>query len=107
MENKKNKSLSDIGNRIPFTVPENYFEEFASNFESQISIKSIPIIRLLRPWLYMAAMFLGVLLMSRVGFVVYENNKTTNAENYELYVMSQVNDTEILDYYLAENESKN
>ena len=82
----------------PFTVPENYFEQFAEQFETQIAIKPLSPIKLLRPWLYMAAMFMGVFFMAKIAFTVYNDNKLAATENYELYVMSQLNDVENLDY---------
>ncbi len=91
-------NLNEIGNRKPFAVPENYFEDFANNFEAQIALKPLSPLKLLRPWMYMAAMFLGVFFMSRVVYTVYTDNKIANAENYELYVMTQVNDVENLEY---------
>jgi hypothetical protein len=93
-----NMNLNEIGNRKPFTVPENYFEQFAEQFETQIAIKPLSPIKLLRPWLYMAAMFMGVFFMAKIAFTVYNDNKLAATENYELYVMSQLNDVENLDY---------
>jgi len=97
-----NINLNENGNgnrnRKPFTVPDKYFEDFATNFEAQIALKPVSPFKLLRPWIYMAAMFLGVFFMSRLVYTVYNDNKTANAENYELYVMSQVNDVENLEY---------
>jgi len=95
----KNRILNEIGNRKPFAVPENYFEDFANQFEAQIAVKPVSPVKLLRPWMYMAAMFLGVFFMSRIVYTVYNDNKTADAENYELYVMSQVNDVENLEYF--------
>jgi len=99
---KENRILNEIGNRNPFSVPENYFENFANQFEAQIALKPVSPFKLLRPWMYMAAMFLGVFFMSRIVYTVYADNKIADAENYELYVMSQVNDVENLEYFDAE-----
>jgi hypothetical protein len=99
---EKNSILNEIGNRNPFSVPENYFENFANQFEAQIALKPVLPFKLLRPWMYMAAMFLGVFFMSRIVYTVYTNNKIADAENYELYVMSQVNDVENLEYFDAD-----
>ncbi len=98
----KNRNLNEIGNRIPFSVPENYFQDFANQFDAQISVKPVAPLKLLRPWMYMAAMFLGVFFMSRIIYTVYNDNKIAAAENYELYVMTQVNDVESLQYFDAE-----
>jgi len=103
---KENMNLNNIGNRKPFSVPTNYFEDFASQFDTQIAIKPISPLKLLRPWMYMAAMFLGVLFLSRMVYTVYTDNKMADAENYELYVMTQVDDVESLDYFDAEVSEK-
>ncbi len=103
---KQNMNLNNIGNRKPFSVPNNYFEDFASQFEAQIAIKPVSPLKLLRPWMYMAAMFLGVLFLSRVVYTVYNENKIADAENYELYVMTQVENVESLDYFEAETSEK-
>lgn len=95
----KKYNLEDVGNRKPFSVPDNYFEQFATQFEEQISLKSVAPIKLLRPWMYMAAMFLGVFFLSKIVYTVYSDNKTAANETYELYVMSQVDDIEHLDFY--------
>ena len=102
MKDRKHISLDDIGNKLPFTVPENYFEQFAAQIDGQISVKPVPVINLLRPWIYMVAMFIGLFLMGKVSLSVYQNNKIMNAENYEMYVMSQVDEDEMIYYYLTE-----
>ena len=71
--------------------------------DGQIMAKPVPVYKLLRPWLYVAAMILGVFFMSRIGYNIYqEKNDHLMAENYDLYIMSQVDETEIIDYYLTE-----
>lgn len=95
----KKYKLEDIGNRKPFSVPDNYFEQFAAEFESQISLKPVSPFRILRPWMYMAAMFLGVFFLSRIVYTVYTDNKLAKTENYELYVLSQIDDIENMELY--------
>ncbi len=90
----KKYKLEDIGNRKPFSVPDNYFEQFATQFEEQISLKPVSPIKLIRPWMYMAAMFLGVFFLSKTAYTVYTDHVKTVNENYELYVMSQIDDVE-------------
>ncbi|MFZ4581113.1 MAG: hypothetical protein ACOYM7_00560 [Paludibacter sp.] len=93
-----NMNLNEIGNRKPFNVPDNYFEQFANQFEAQMLLKPISPIKLLRPWIYMAAMFMGVFFMGKMALTVYNDNKLAATENYELYVMSQLNDVENLEF---------
>ncbi len=106
MKDNKNISLNEIGNRIPFTVPENYFEQFALNIESQTSETTVPVKRLLKPWMYMAAAFIGVLLLSRVTYTVFSGSQNNNNENYEMYVMSQLDESVVYDYYVNNDNSK-
>lgn len=96
---EKNYKLNDVGNRKPFSVPNDYFEQFATQFEEQICLKPVSPIKLLRPWMFMAAMFLGVFFLSKIAYSVYADSKLTKSENYELYVMSQVDDVENMELY--------
>jgi hypothetical protein len=106
MEQKYN--LSNTGNRKPFSVPDNYFEDFASQFESQITLKRVSPIKLMRPWMYMAAMFLGIFALSRLAYNYYSESKIAQAENYELYVLTQLNNIEAIGYYeQIETDNKN
>ncbi len=99
---RKNMNLKETGNRLPFTVPENYFEDFADRFESRILVKQPSKLKLMRPWMYAAAIFAGVFFMSRIAYKTYTNNKIAAAENYELYILAQVNDVENLQYLETE-----
>lgn len=103
MEKRKNISLEEVGNKLPFTVPENYFEDFALQMDSQIMPKPVSVAKMMRPWMYMAAMFVGVFFIGQIVFTMYQEKSTLMAENYDLYVMSQVDELEIIDYYLTEN----
>lgn len=105
MEKKKHISLDEISNKLPFGVPENYFDQFAVQFDNQIAIKHVSFVSRYRPWMYVAAVFVGVLLFGRVFFTAYQNNQAANTENYEMYVMSQVDEDEIIDYYLTEGNN--
>jgi len=102
MNKNKHISLEEIGKELPFSVPENYFDQFASKLEEQIGLKHTPDRKIMKPWMYMAAMFVGVLMMGQVFYTIYQNNTTRNAENYESYVLSQVDETAMLDYYVDE-----
>lgn len=100
MKTNKKISLEEIGKKLPFSVPQNYFEDFASQFDDRIGFKSAYNKKHIKPWMYIAAMFVGILMMGQVFYTVYKNNSTKNAENYELYVLSQVDETSLVDYYV-------
>ena len=100
MKNNKHISLDEIGKELPFGVPDNYFEQFAVQMDDRIGKKPVSVRRLMRPWMYMAAMLVGVLLVGQVFYTIYQNNNARNAENYELYVLSQVDETSLMDCYV-------
>jgi len=94
-----------FGKRLPYAVPENYFDNFAAQWSNvgQVAVaRLVPISRIVRTWLYAAAMFAGVFFMGHFAYNIYNNNKQNNlAENYELYMYSQVADTDIIEYCLT------
>ena len=66
--------LKKIGTENPFRVPEGYFESFTSDLMSRLPEKEKTDIHRepttwerVRPWLYMAAMFVGAALIIRVA----------------------------------------
>lgn len=62
-----------VGTKNPFKVPENYFEDFSSELMSRLPEKdSLPALQeptlwqRVKPWLYMTAMFCGIMLSVRL-----------------------------------------
>ena len=100
MKTNKNISLSDIGNKLPFEVPENYFDNFALQMDEQILGKSISFRNSFKPWMYIAASLVGILLAVQIFYTVYQNNTRNKEDNYEAYVLSQVDESSIVDYYV-------
>ena len=102
MEPTKRYTLEEAGHRIPFEVPDNYFEEFASRMESLTSDKRVPFTRMMKPWFYMAAMFVGLLFAGNIFFQLHKSqNKLQDAEAYEVYLMSQLDEAVYYDYVLS------
>lgn len=71
---EEDKLLKKIGTENPFRVPEGYFESFTSDLMSRLPEKEKTDIHRepttwekVRPWLYMAAMFIGAALIIRVA----------------------------------------
>lgn len=96
------KTLDQIGKKLPYKVPENYFEDFASKMEvmarkddKMFSLKSIS-----RPWLYLAAMFVGMLVITNVLINLNNSNELDDSISYEQYLSAQVDPSAIADYYL-------
>ena len=64
--------LDKIGEVNPFKVPAGYFESFSENIMSQLPEKEnkepqvISLWERVRPWIYMAAMFTGIMLMVNI-----------------------------------------
>lgn len=71
---EEDKLLKKIGTENPFRVPEGYFEGFTSDLMSRLPEKEKTDVyrepttwEKVRPWLYMAAMFIGAALIIRVA----------------------------------------
>ena len=106
MKDNKHITLEEIGKELPFGVPENYFEQFANQMEAQIAVKRTPFRKVLINWMSMAAMFVGILIMGQIFYTVYQNNTVKNEDNYELYVLSQVDESSLIDYYVDDSSVK-
>lgn len=101
---KKNTkiSLNETGRELPFTVPENYFEHFALQIDEQINRNSSSNQRFIRKWMYAAAAFVGIFMLGQTFYKVHQTNATQKADTYEAYVLSQVNEASMVDYYVDE-----
>ena len=53
--------------------------------------------------MYAAAMVMGIMVLSPVFYSVYQNKATANTENYESYVLSQVDESVLMDYYVDDS----
>lgn len=70
---KEDNILRKVGTQNPFRVPEHYFEDFTQELMNKLPEKE-PMQYLLeptlwqrvKPWVYMAAMFVGIMLSVRV-----------------------------------------
>lgn len=69
--NEEKDLLKRYGRKTPFRVPDGYFENFADRLMQQLPEKESieePTVRLwdrVKPWLYMAAMFVGLMFSIR------------------------------------------
>ncbi len=106
MEDKKNTSLGNFDIKLPFTIPENYFEKFASEIEASVILKPTPVKNLLKPWMFMAAMFVGIFVISLLFTFKADKQQLTSTDNYELYFASQVDESDIMNYYLNEENNQ-
>ena len=102
MEDKNYIEIQKTGNKLPFTLPDNYFNEFAARMDALVAEMPQEKKRfLLRPWMYgVAASLIGVVLLGQV-YLSNNKNQRLASETYDSYILSQVNETSIIDYYLA------
>ena len=70
---KESNLLKKVGTKNPFNVPDQYFENFTRELMNQLpekeNIPTMPELTLwqrVKPWVYMAAMFVGIMLSVRV-----------------------------------------
>jgi len=94
--------LKDIPKVDPFKVPEGYFENFTNGIMSQLpdvehedSI-NINLWQRVRPWVYMAAMFMGIFLMIRL-FV--DSPAQQRIKNYASGGLNLTSSSDIDDFY--------
>lgn len=70
---KEDNILKKAGTENPFSVPDHYFEDFSRNLMAKLPEKEpLPLPeeptlwQRVKPWIYMAAMFCGIMLSVRV-----------------------------------------
>lgn len=107
---KEEKKLQErCGKQNPFSVPEGYFEGFADRIMEQLperESREVPPIttwQRIKPWIYMAAMFCGLMLSVRmfVGEKASTDNDTTEAsELADEYIDGIINQTMMDDHTL-------
>lgn len=72
---EEDKLLKKVGTDNPFVVPENYFEQLTSEVMNKLPeqetprfvAKEVTLWDRLKPWAYMAAMFMGAALIIKVA----------------------------------------
>lgn len=103
MKNKDHISLETIGKVLPFSIPEGYFDDFALKMDQQMNQKSTFSTKLFRPWMYAAAMFVGIVVVGQIVYNVNQKSALSTTDTYESYVLSQVDETALMDYYVDES----
>ena len=70
---KEENILRKVGTKNPFQVPDHYFEDFTKELMSKLPEKEplLPVAeptlwQRVKPWVYMAAMFCGIMLSVRI-----------------------------------------
>jgi hypothetical protein len=108
MKTNKNISFEEIGRELPFRVPDSYFEQFANQIDKKIGYNAPRTHKIFRPWMYaVAAVFVGLMVLTPVFYnTSTQSNMAKNADNYETYVLSQVDESALLDCYVDNNSAK-
>jgi len=96
MKSTDNK-LDKIGKINPFKVPAGYFENFSDKMMSQLPEKEIKEPQIIsfwermKPWVYMAAMFTGIMLMVKM-FVNEPQSSKILSEDVNNISISEIDD---------------
>lgn len=117
---KEENILRKVGTKNPFQVPDHYFEDFTKELMSKLPEKEplLPVVeptlwQRVKPWVYMAAMFCGIMLSVRifVGEPQKEEFPITKAEaemltddEWEIMVRRTLIDDYEFYEYLTENK---
>ena len=86
-------------NRLPFTVPENYFEDFSARFDDLVQQKS-PKPRRARLWISIAAAAIGLVLLAQISVLLYDHYLERNNAEYELFLLSQLEEDVYYGYFV-------
>jgi hypothetical protein len=100
MKTKKHITLNEVGKELPFKTPDNYFVQFAQQIDEQIGYTQKSKHKFIRPWMYIAAISIGII-MSPIFYSTYQN-KHRGTVSYESYVLTQVDETVMMDYFTDE-----
>jgi hypothetical protein len=62
--------------RIPFEVPESYFEEFPERIQNRLQGSRDTRVHRIRPWLAYAAIFVGLITLGYAGFRILKSQES-------------------------------
>lgn len=105
---EEDKLLRKLGTENHFKVPENYFENLTTEIMNQLPEHTVPVLQpeksttwsKIKPWVYMAAMFIGAAFIIRVASYnpnPFRENEAVLAETDTEYISD-----EYLDYALTQ-----
>ncbi|HJC93689.1 MAG TPA: hypothetical protein H9752_05705 [Candidatus Phocaeicola excrementigallinarum] len=119
MKKEETDLIHRCGKRNAFKVPEGYFEDFAGQLMDKLPEKTpaeVPTVSMwarIKPWIYMTAMFCGIMLMVRTFVGEKEDDSAilsgiSLSEMPDEYIDPLVNESMMDDYtlymYLTEAE---
>jgi len=91
--------LDELRDRQPFRVPEGYFEGFTDDFMSRLPKKTAPEVKVIslydriKPWLYLAATFAGIIVL----FNIFNKTSEIAMDDKSASTSIQVNGEEDVD----------
>ena len=118
METKK-QALADISKEIPFKVPENYFLQLNESIMAKLPAKEAPVIRKVtmwektKPWIYLAAMFLGLFFTIKVLTTSTQTNSSekntasTSISQQDYWSDVKISEEEFFNYIEAQFVDEN
>ena len=103
---KENIKLDELMNRQPFRVPEGYFEGFTADIMSRLpektvsEVKTISLYDRVKPWLYMAALFAGAIILFNIfsGKNATQDTNDGMAMTTNSNIVTETDDAEFLEY---------
>lgn len=118
METKK-QTLADISKEVPFKVPENYFLQLNESIMANLPEKEAPMIRKVtmwektKPWVYLAAMFLGLFFTIKVLTTSTQTNSSekntasTSISQQDYWSDVKISEEEFFNYIEAQFVDEN
>ena len=109
---KQKINIEDFDKKLPFGIPDGYFETFPSRMIAQLEQpkKSIRFRKSLKIWISIVAMFVGMLLVGKFYFMPSHSAKVlseVSVDTYDNYVLSQVDESQLIDIYVNNYPSTN
>ncbi|MDR1335490.1 MAG: hypothetical protein LBK22_01520 [Tannerella sp.] len=102
MKTKQTK-LEELKDRNPFQVPDGYLEGLTARIMSRLPEKpreetrTVSLSGRIRPWLYLAAVFIGLIFLFRVFSLPFTGTKGNGSPDQSLYVQAE-DDEDFLEY---------
>ena len=107
---EEDKLLQQIGKKNPFQVPDNYFDNFTKEVMQKLPEKEKVMMKpeeltlwdKVKPWVYMAAVFIGAALIIRVASTdapTDMDSDTIAAEEVEMEYLTDMLEDSMLDDY--------
>ncbi|MGC3977009.1 MAG: hypothetical protein QM751_01480 [Paludibacteraceae bacterium] len=93
-----------INNKLPFKTPDHYFENFALQMDKKTAPPQTINFRRRKSWFYAAAVIAAVTVLGGARYyTTQKEDQKRYADNYESYVLSQVDESSMIDYYINNN----